>query len=40
MPLEDPVVGAPEPGAAALSEQVDEAIAAGEDVAGPDRVRH
>ena len=40
VPVEDAVVGAPEPAVAALAEQVDQQVAAGEDVARSDRVRH
>ena len=40
VPLEDPVVRAPEPAAPALAEQVDQPVPVGEHVAGPGRVRH
>ncbi len=38
--FEHPVVGAPEPTPLALGEQVDQSITTGEDLTGPDRVRH
>ena len=40
LPLEHPVVGTPEATGAALGEQVEQAVAAGEEVAGSRRVRH
>ncbi len=40
VPVQDGVVGAPEAAALALGEQVVEAVARGEDLAGVDRVRH
>ena len=40
VPVQDRVVGAPEAAALALGEQVVEAVARGEDLAGVDRVRH
>ena len=40
VPFEHPVVGTPEASALALGEQVDQSIATGEDLTGPDRVRH
>ena len=38
--LQHPVMGTPEPAAPALGEQVDQSVAVGEDVTGPDGVRH